>query len=432
MARHSSLESLLHAELCRDFFEESSAAMEPRIAVAELPRPASWILKVVQAGVLSQAEALEFQQLPCETVCRFQPVGGLSLEDLRRAILKGVELQGQVERALLKALSWLIHQGRHPFVLALPGQSQAMFWTGQNLLSIPCTVEAALLLTVSHQRRIPGSLNAPLSSIELARANAQLLEELSNFAYMCPIPLRLDQRRLDAVQGCKSHGYTASNVPIHLAWLQESELPELPLPRATFSDFTPEEVLSEQMAPLLWKEPHHQRQTRGCCLVSIHLCAVEQGKRRHWMPQPRPSLIYWVKAGVIVACEPLELPLSSVSCALFASARGLEEHAELQLGQSERRHERSQQLLEMFSGPLRQLQVNLEGGGPQQLRARFLGSLVLGSGALLTLAQPLTGLFMVGSGSLLLASAGSRRSQLERELQTDWKQLQGALPKAII
>lgn len=418
MARLPDLESLIHENLRQEFFDSDAPSPRPSFLTSSLPRTSAWILKVVQAAVAGRSASVEFQQTPCDTRCCYWPEGEWEVDALAQALESG-----QIGDPLLAALACLIQQGHHPFLLALPGAQQALFWTGQELRRVACQPDASLVLTVSHRRTV-GYVSAPVSSIETARLNAQLLEELSTLAFTCPIALSVDRRRLDALQACKSHGYSSSNVPIRLGWIQSTAIPAMPIPPATWHGFQPQETLDPRLVPLLVTDPQLSS-IAASCLLSIHVGVIQDGKKMRWTPQSRNCQFYWVLDGVVVADESLDFPPLAVSCAVFASAQGLPLHSPLELASSPLRDQRREQILRDFLPLIEDTKISLpalidQGRG----RTNLVASMVVGGGALLTLAVPLVGLVVVGTGGLLLFSAGAGEKQLQMQLQGQLQHLQ--------
>ena len=94
--------------------------------------------------------------------------------------------------------------GKWPFRIGLAGQEECLIWDGRAFFRRPCRPEKVTRVTVSH-RAWERSWRSVMG-LEAARSNAAILLELTESAYMSPIPVAVDGRRLDALQACPSHG----------------------------------------------------------------------------------------------------------------------------------------------------------------------------------------------------------------------------------
>ncbi|MBT9583947.1 hypothetical protein IV102_11440 [bacterium] len=430
MGRLSELEQFLQQQVDegqRDssgqFTLSRDKALE-KLAAFQLPRASAWVLKVVQGVVASQAPSLTIKQTSTDTEFYFDPAQAWTLAMIEAAFYDP-ESSDSLALDYLKRGLWAVSLNEmRPFRLALPNHPEALVWTGQEFRRAAGQSPDSVSLMVSHRTLFEGKGIILLRSFEAARVNAQILEELTQFAYVCSIPLTVDRRRIDALQACPSHGQSASSYPIRLGFAK-ADLPNLTIPPGSLSGYIPKEAGDSRMARVFQSQVTIPSLISVGLLLTAHVARVKEGRTTVWRCQKRDSCIYWVLDGVVVAREALLLPDFSVSCAVFASAQGLRtDLTGFNLARDEVRSARRRKICAAAGQLIRDSSLSLEAlisGGKSG--SYVLGTLLLASGTMLAFASPFHGVALVGGGLYTVATAGSTERALEVELKLELERL---------
>lgn len=422
MGQMSELEKFLQEQIA-DVDKESSGkftlsrekALE-KLAAFQFPRPTAWVLKVLQAVYASGAADLTIRQSQTDTQFYFRPQSEWSLNEIETEFYNPESSPKSDLNHLKRALWGPGLNDMKPFRLSLPNVPEALVWDGRDLCRQPCLAQDLASLTMSHRSFLSGRGMMILRNIEAARCNADILEELRNFAYVYPIPLQVDQRRLDGLYACPSQGSGAENYPIHLVFAQ-APTPPMSFPRGAL------EVTSVTVAGPM--------QANAACLLAAHFRRVERGKKMVWETPSRWSSLRWVVDGVIVDSDDLPVPASPISCSLFASAEGLAtDLSGFRLQRNQAQRERVQQLVEVFAPALSQVRFSLDSLIEQKREtAKLASSLLVAGGVMVAFFSPLHSLGMFIGAAVNYTKAGSSERELERILQSEFRNWQSAWGK---
>lgn len=189
-----------------------------------LPRPSAWILKVVQAATAAACPSLIVEQKARFTEVRFLDQPQWTTSAVTSGFLAGMPGQersplplplGHLVRGLWSLAWW---EGRL-FRLSLPGRA-GLDWDGRKLKALPAGRGSEIVLQV-----LSGPFPEPRS--QCARFDLDVLAELRQHAYVAPLELRVDGRRLDSLLG------PPSSLCVGLL-LGSGSGPRLALPPGTF------------------------------------------------------------------------------------------------------------------------------------------------------------------------------------------------------
>lgn len=298
-------------------FTVDKAAAFAKLGAFQLPRPAAWILKVVQAAVSSKAAELTITQRRTATLFCFEPKKEFSLE--RVLTLDGPEQTRAVHHlgVALRALK-AIHR---PFRLSYQGTR--LSWDGETLSERTTSdQDASLFLEVRSDDNDTSWW--PLRKRRLAAAEYL---ELTCYAAVCPIPLTCDGRRLDTMDPAPSD-VEGSRALLCLGWsppVEGSGIPSLGLPQGIRTPgWRPTDRLTDERVFMI-DGSRSQVWVQNLARLSYHYAlkhdarGVIEFKRSHARSQ-----VHWVRDGVVCYVQPLLCPASSVRLELFISAQGLE------------------------------------------------------------------------------------------------------------
>jgi hypothetical protein len=314
-----------------------------------LPVPEFWVLKLVQAAVAWEAEKIGIHQRRQETEVRFRPPPDVCAEQLRRAYLDTRPAHNAGLDHLKRGL-WTAGFGEgNDFCLRLPGRSGVLWGSGELDLQ-QGSGSQELVLTVT---RVKGG---PIESV------------LRERAYTCPIPLRWNGDRLDGLQ-------FEPDPSRHAYQLLLVEGSKLALSRRTYSGDVPSGSICHCLTP----EPKPAR-ADAACLVSLVRGSGEGG---------RESLFCWVRDGVVVATQTLNVGLWDCCCRVYASAHDVAlDLSGFQLAQPV--NAEIQRICRSFSAGLRTVRIDLkEFYSAERRRRRWMGAALAGVGTLFSLVAPM-------------------------------------------
>ena len=401
-----------------------------KLAAFQLPRETAWVSKLVQAAVAGGSSGMAVRQTSTDIFFVFEPPAGWTLNSIEEAFY---DPEVCPDRALdhFKRGLWPVSiRDMRPFRLVLPGSTQALIWNGEEFWRHQAKPVKYLELTVSHRNRLQGGGLPVLRGIEAARGNAATLRELCENCFTCPVPLKVDGRRLDALQGCPMHGFSPSSYPIRVG-LAQAELPDFQPPRLTYGGYAPVNAGESQLNTIFQpKVVVPERISLGLLLcASIEKVALGDASRP--VPLPRSSTLNWVRDGVIVGREALSVSQLSCAAGLFLNADGLE--ADLTgfgLIRSEELQRRQLAACRAVLPLIRETSVSLDVYVRSVLnRAYLLGGLMFLGGLAMSVVNPISGFFIAGGGAtggaaVTAAVSLSAERALEVSLQRDLRSLQ--------
>lgn len=304
-----------------------------KLGSLQLSQEGDWLLKLVQAAVASgQANRIEIKQNKKDTEVRFQ--ASWQLDQIEDAFFNP---EPQQDRALNHLVAGLrgaaVGEGR-PLSLTTSGSPFRMSWDGETMRRDSEKEVDTFSVVVSNRTFSQGKGIFLYRDVEAAKVNAANLSRLTEMAYVCPIALQVDSRRLDMLQLAPGHGVSPSTHPYSIGWTNYPGLPSLELPPASFeSSRVPgkaekPEALRQLSGELfdLWKA--REKVTLGW-MLSSHVSAKKEKRELQlsevtvFVPGARQSQLLWVLDGVVVHKEIIALAPRSVSMLALVSAEGL-------------------------------------------------------------------------------------------------------------
>lgn len=438
MARPSELEEFLQTQL-QEAEKDSSGrftlsrekALE-KLSAFQLQGAHTWVLKVIQAVVASRAEELVVRQTGTDTEFHFKLSLPWTLDQLEQAFF---DPEASEETGLdhLKRGLWAVavRQAR-PFLLIAPGWSAGLIWTGRDLRRAPMAARPTVYLAVSHRTLQEGKGIPLLRNIEAAAGNAAVLQILREQAFTCGVPLKVDNRRLDALQACPGYGMSKASYPVYLGFLA-AEMPDLTIPPATLGEYRPAQPGDSTVSKVFHNQARLPAHVGVACLITAHLRQVERNRSLVWETYQNHSTLFWVRDGVVVDRDHLGLGTGSISCALFASAEGLRtDISGFQLARDEDYRQRTATVLATFAPFLEQTEVSLEAlVSSQQLNGRLTGGLMMVGAMVLFFTVPIGGLILVGGAAATFIQAGSAARELEGALRQSLERLRSEVRRVL-
>ncbi|MBN9420381.1 MAG: hypothetical protein J0I12_33340 [Candidatus Eremiobacteraeota bacterium] len=406
-----------------------SKALE-KLANFQLPRETAWVSKLVQAAVAGGSSGMAVRQTNRDTFFVFEPPADWTLAGVEEAFY---DPEVSSDRALdhFKRGLWPVSiRDARPFRLVLPGIDQALIWNGQDFQRRPCEPVKYLELTVSMRSRW-GGVGLPLfGGIEAARANAATMRELCENCFTCPIPLKVDGRRLDALQGCPMHGFSPSSYPVRVA-LTDADLPGFRVPRLTFGGYEPVNPGHSKLNTIYQPKVFVPQRIAVALVVCASIEKTGVGDTSRPIPLSRSSTLSWVRDGVVVGREALTVSQWSCAAGVFLSADGLDSDLTgFGLIRTPEVDRRKRIACMAACDLLQDTSVSLDVYVRTVLhRAYWLGGLMFVGGLAMCLVEPISGFFLAGGGATGSAAVTaavnvSAERALEVTLQDDLQRLQ--------
>ena len=416
-----------HLDSTGRFSIEAQRALE-KTAAFQLPSPAAWILKIVQAAVAAGCSAIQIHQRESETEVVFRTAEAWDLKYFEGCFFS---INSEDDRSLdhLKRGLWSCgYHGRRPFRMTVQGCPQSLVWTGKEFAEqiLPRLQQTSIV--VSHR-----PYDAKTSRFQGgANVNKLIENELRTGAYVCPVPLLLGETRLDSLQGCPTHGLGDYHYPLRASWVSMDGL-SMPIPPATLGGYKTRSCEYANLARLFGISPNCDANPAAAILISMHLketvkSSVVRGETREYCELEWfavPSLVYWVLDGVIVGTSQIAQS-GAISAALFCSAQGVKTDATgLRIVQDDlikqRRRDACQRFSELVNGFSVDLKVVSEAGKSLPIARMVGGACILGS-MLLCPVNLIWGLGGLAVGTALAfrgssAELGALNNELPQNLQ---------------
>lgn len=382
-----------------------------KLSTYQLPFAQAWVLKLVQAAVLSSTSELRIKQSGSETTFRFVDQTRWNEEDVTQALFSTGSVVDQGLVPLAVAVRYLARSAEKLLSLHYPdGTTQV--WDGQafHTEASPYPTEDFEISIFSAQKQ---GRRWSLLSGGAAGESAIVGKVLSNLAYVSPIPITVDGRRINGFANDPDAGASSATAPFALMPLKaDLHLPEFRFLRDR--DWRPE---SDEVSLRIENLDGLLGESLSCGLL---VCLTASVKEQQDAPlfEHQPSFIKWIRDGVIVRAERLP-PKGAIGVTLLVSAEGLRtDLSGLNLAQDQTFGVRKKQamkrarirLLELADKNVHQsLKINLRGNRHKAAMLTFAG---------LGLVKPLF-LGLAGIAAAQYASDKLRVRRREFQLQDD-------------
>lgn len=402
-----------------------------KLADFQLPYEGAWAVKVVQCAVCVENQSeIRVQQTVRETRFGFDCPPSWTLDVLEGAFFTPESGDERSMNHLMSAL-WTVGVGKkRGFLLTLPERTEALLWDGAVMHRLPLQEPVGCSLTVSH-RPSDHSLGNWLKDPGLSRRlNAEVARALSDLCYTCPVPLWLDGRRLDGFHLCPTHGWTGNSFPFYLSFLDGID-GGLRIGSGTYGNLKAadkEDALSPGLHVMSVRALGALRKRTSCggvMMLSAHASKAVSRRYSKWETRIMPSICYWIRDGVVVEGNDIEVLDCACSVALFLGADDLQTDisglALVDANKASRLVEgarRTKNELENVAEEAFTVIVSEAGK-----RGRVAGGAFLLLGTGLLFASPLHGFACMGAGIFTWSSSGKEERQLVATYREALKEL---------
>ena len=295
-----------------------------KISAHQIPYGGHWALKIIQAAVALGCTAIEVLQTRHKTVFLIAGTEGWDSDYIAERFW---DIEPSRDRSLdhLKTALWRvgIHEKRS-FELRLPGSRHSLAWNGESLSNQGVTsCGPEVRLEVFHQP--VDSEDGWWARTRNARCiNATVGAILAKRAFVCPVPLSLDGRRIDYLFERGHPGLGPSSLPVGFTFLREGE----PKFRLDALGNRPREWWDRSTLGRLSEEKLEKIEIPGediwmAAIVVLHIGHRVISKTSYLTCRAGQSLCQWVIDGVVterVVFLERSTPLS-INC--FVSGAGL-------------------------------------------------------------------------------------------------------------
>ncbi|MFA5507494.1 MAG: hypothetical protein WC423_18840 [Vulcanimicrobiota bacterium] len=387
-----------------------------KLSSYQLPFPEAWILKLVQAAVLSACNELRVRQTGSETTFRFVGKEQWTETAVTQAMFSSGDCADQGLLALAAAVRYLAGRARKLLALHYPG-GQTQVWDGQALRveDSPYPVEQfELTIFAAEKRGLRWLLQAGVGADESARVG----HVLSSLAYPSPIPILVDGRRINGFSSDPHAGSSSATAPIALIPLKPSVL----LPEFRFirdKDWKPEK--DEISLTVEGELEALQGDVLRCgALVCLTACVTDRSEQQGFAPQP--SYLKWIRDGVVVSAEQIPA-IGTVGATILLSAEGLRtDLSGLTISQDQSYNRRRKDAMQRVRVKLLELaRENVEKALRIGLRGRVQKAAIV-TFTSLAFFQPVF-LGMAGIAAAQYASERLRVKRREFQLRADFRML---------
>lgn len=367
-----------------------------KLASYQLEDPRDWLPKLVQAAVSAAAKEIEIRTTSQDVRVQFEVPNTWNTSDLETAFFAPEARRSRSMNNLVQALWTIAGQGR-AFCFCFPESSTATVWYRGEFAAEPLQSPVErFFISVSHQSQTSGD-------VPTAR---ELLAKLDERAYCCPVPLTVDGRRLDLLQGSPEIGFVSDVHPLALG-IESGRLPSLDLPRGSLDP----SLLAKFGTRLSSLRELSRAATQP---LPSSEAAVAWMMSYHSKPKD-PALCHFVRDGVV--CETIRFRLrpGNLSLHLWLSAAGLETDASgFKLLSTAEKHRRVKLAGHLGYAAL----LSIAPPEPRVSKGMRLAKAMLLVGAGTMFVAPAVGLLTGGIG-VLAAGMADRGNHIEREIANE-------------
>lgn len=305
-----------------------------KLGAFQLPRASAWVLKVVQCAVAWGADDIDVKQRRGQTSFVFAGVEQFYLKAVEEAVTS-TEYKGPnyVQHLAVGLRAAGFGQWRNFELRVYQSESlQVLRWNGDDLAvdkqPFKLKVEKCIVeLRVDFSDKDSGWL---VRSRETVSRAAEESKELSTMAAVCPIPLRLDGRRLDLLTEPQSRQTRGNVAELCLAWSKpaDNESDSLKLPAGiSFKEpfFTMKNRVIDSRIFLLDGDKK-ERASQFLLRVNYRYTVDWNMQAGQYEPKSagiQESWIHGVWDGVVCDSKRLDANQSRVGIDLYYSAKGL-------------------------------------------------------------------------------------------------------------
>lgn len=398
-----------------------------KLANFQLPFKSAWAVKIIQSIVAGKAgEQIKVEI--CSTSIRFYFTKlGFSLQDLEAGFFNPEPSSDKALSYLLSAL-WVIGIGkRWGFQVALSGEKPTLIWDGGELRKVESErARTHSFITIAPLERKSSTAFWIVGMVTAGYHNADIFQTIKRFCHVCPLPLTVDGRRLDALQNASIQGWSNTSYPIALAALA-TDLNSFTLPPGTFlksvgagAGFSPVADLGgglKGFAQAKMAELTLIKEASLVYIIAAHVVLTLKGGTESWQQGKGLSMLYWVQDGAIVGEDVLFGEQLQCSMGCFISAEGLATDIsgfKLVLNDEKKMRAKAAYLA------LCKAKAQIEGIDLSEVaplagkKASLGGGILIGAGVMGLFISPIIGLLSIAGGVRLLATHRAKaKSQTE-------------------
>lgn len=300
-----------------------------KMAKYSLPREFAWVLKIVQAAVAAKCASITVTQSRTSSTFAFEMEDRAllpTMQELVRAILQlTLESEKFVDR-LGAALRMLVEKSHQSFLLRIDrgdGDPQSMYagvYYGEMSEGERSAEKAQwnhpLCLRINHVPHTEEN-RFLLNLLPVKDQAVPLLLELERYAYVSPVPITLDGRRLDGILRTGALGWSPRKKPIRTARL---EIPGDDDPRFDICPgFANRMFTLDQSVTGADKEDDEEGLSKGYLVLSL----TTGRSRQHALERTRRCFVCWVRDGVVVEEELLSCATHSLGLRAYVCANDI-------------------------------------------------------------------------------------------------------------
>ena len=282
-----------------------------KLGAFQLPFESAWVLKVVQAAVVGGALSIEVVQTRSETHFTLSSLTGVTWNSVQKLLFEVDSASESASSHLAVAFRTLAKSVGNPFLVNFPGDS-VVVWDGSAFQAAEPTSDI-FEIKISHF--------LSTGVFKAIRFMTGIQKALCDYCHLCPIPLNIDNRAINSLVDdplCRPSA-DCSLLAFQTAKISE-DLPRLKLPSTDWNALHPDGARPSLDFESAFRESDEE------CGAGMLLCGfrkVIHGGEQYFRSYRKPSELIWLRHGVIVARESLNIA-QSVALLLIVNAEGLD------------------------------------------------------------------------------------------------------------
>lgn len=394
-----------------------------KLSAHHLPFAGAWAIKLIQAAVAGGAKEITVRLERADSRFYFSSGMAWTSSQVEQALFDTEPQSDPALNHLVTALRVVGFSQKRAFRLCLPGKNRALEWDGTQFKEDEDSEVLNFVLHISNRAADDQAGFLGINTMTtVARRHADVTRAVTERCHLCPVPLTLDGRRIDAIELNPSHGWGPGSQLLVMGF-EDGELPRFPIPQATLGKSVSPGVRVEPRLKEVTAGLGQLRETRTQCglafLVSAHLKRVKKGKNHVWREFSSPSICHWVKDGILLEPERLGDGSGFCSVGCFVSAEGLStDLSGLALRDTPEKAARLQQARRLLKEGLSALpELDFKSRAVKtQAEVESAGKFLLGAGALFTLFTGFGGVAVMLLGGAIYATSNDQLSARETRI----------------
>ena len=292
-----------------------------KLSEFQLPFKGAWAVKVFQSLIrVGLDKPLEVKLTSKVSTFTCQLPKSMTAESIESSYFNPEPSEDLATRHLISALWAIGINQKRGFQLTLPGEETTLFWNGKEMSRLEKAPDTAFFLSVTHQ---PAGDNWLANPIRSSLSNSNISTALREHCFTSPVPLSVDNVRIDGLHHCKSYGWSGKTFPLTLVF-SEGDLNPVRWPPGTFEALDNKRTSYVKdgcgLEGLTRRSLEKIPVTKSSGLATLITANADQRDATVWKIRKRKSRCFWIQDGAVVQSEFFDLEESGVSVGCYLCA----------------------------------------------------------------------------------------------------------------